>query len=89
MQAAKEAGYEVTLIFIGVETVETSKDRVRTRVEDGGHDIPEDVQERRFEKSFQNAPACGTDRRPRLFFPQRRSWPRVSGRSREWPGYQG
>ena len=56
MQAAKEAGYEVTLIFIGVETVETSKDRVRTRVEDGGHDIPEDVQERRFEKSFQNAP---------------------------------
>ena len=56
MQAAKDAGYEVTLMFIGVDSIEASKARVRRRVEGGGHDIPEEVQERRFEKSFQNAP---------------------------------
>lgn len=56
MQAAKDAGYEVNLMFIGVDSVGTSKSRVRNRVQEGGHDIPETAQDRRFERSFQNAP---------------------------------
>ncbi len=56
MEAAKTIGYDVTLIFIGVESVGTSKRRVRNRVREGGHNILEAAQDRRFERSFRNAP---------------------------------
>ena len=55
MQAAKEAGFRVSLFFVGVDSLETSRRRVKDRVIKGGHDIPQHVQERRFDRSFANA----------------------------------
>ena len=54
MQAAKEAGFRVSLFFLGVDSLETSRRRVEDRVSKGGHDIPPQVQERRFDRSFTN-----------------------------------
>jgi len=42
LQAARTAGFEVILFFIGVEDPEVNLARVRARVELGGHDVPED-----------------------------------------------
>ena len=55
MQGAKEAGFRVNLFFVGVDSLETSRRRVEDRVSKGGHDIPRHVQERRFDRSFDNA----------------------------------
>ena len=55
-QAARDAGYRVTLIFVGVNTVCATKNRVRVRTRSGGHAIPVRDQERRFLRSFDNAP---------------------------------
>lgn len=52
VQTAQAAGFTVVLHFIGVSDVETSKRRVRLRVAQGGHDIPEPIQARRFVKTF-------------------------------------
>ena len=50
---AKELGYFIELHFVGVETVEIAKERVRHRVEQGGHGIPEADIERRYVETFQ------------------------------------
>jgi predicted ABC-type ATPase len=48
----KQAGYSVALIYLRLPTVEMSIERVRRRVEAGGHDIPEATIRRRFGKSL-------------------------------------
>jgi predicted ABC-type ATPase len=45
-------GYETTLVYLQLESVEESVARVRKRVEAGGHGIPEDAIRRRFDKSL-------------------------------------
>ena len=55
-QAARDAGYRVTLIFVGLNTVCATKNRVRVRTRSGGHAIRVRDQERRFLRSFDNAP---------------------------------
>ena len=55
-QAARDAGYRVTLIFVGLNTVCATKNRVRVRTRSGGHAIPVRDQERRFLRSFDYAP---------------------------------
>ncbi len=40
MRSAREAGYRVTLIFVGVASAEISISRVKQRVANGGHDVP-------------------------------------------------
>jgi predicted ABC-type ATPase len=40
MRSAREAGYRVTLIFVGVASAEISILRVKQRVANGGHDVP-------------------------------------------------
>lgn len=55
MRTAKNAGFTVNLFFIGVDSVDISRSRVRRRVERGGHGIPEQVQARRFDRSLDNA----------------------------------
>jgi predicted ABC-type ATPase len=45
---AKENGYEVTLLFFWLDSVELAIERVRTRVAEGGHNIPEKVIRRRY-----------------------------------------
>lgn len=51
---AKRQGYTVTLLFFWLNNIELAKQRVRTRVIEGGHNIPEDVIERRYLKGIYN-----------------------------------
>lgn len=55
LKEAREAGFRTTVIFVGVNDVETSIGRVQLRVALGGHDIPEADQRRRFERTFAHA----------------------------------
>lgn len=48
------AGYRVTLIFLKLKSVQEAVARVRQRVLQGGHDIPEDVIARRFASGYRN-----------------------------------
>ncbi len=54
IEKAKEKGYYVTMIFFWLDSVELAIDRVRTRVREGGHDIPKDVIERRYTAGIKN-----------------------------------
>lgn len=47
-------GYYVTLIFFWLDSVKLAKDRVRTRVREGGHNIPNEVIERRYTAGIKN-----------------------------------
>ena len=47
-------GYRVTLIFLRLATPEEAVDRVRRRVLQGGHDVPDSVVRRRFRKGWRN-----------------------------------
>ena len=55
-ETARDAGYRVTLIFVGLNRLSATKNRVRIRSRSGGHAIPVRDQERRFLRSFDNAP---------------------------------
>lgn len=48
IKEAKELGYEVTILYFWLNSVELAIQRVRKRVESGGHNIPEDVIRRRY-----------------------------------------
>ncbi|WP_109829526.1 zeta toxin family protein [Reichenbachiella versicolor] len=54
VRKARELGYRVTLLFYWLDSVDLAKKRVETRVEEGGHNIPEDVIERRYKKGIDN-----------------------------------
>lgn len=51
---AKAKGYRVTLLFFWLQTIELAKERVKTRVLEGGHNIKSDVIERRYLKGIKN-----------------------------------
>jgi len=50
---AKELGFFVEMHYVGVDSVQIAKDRVRHRVENGGHGIPEEDIEKRYIETFQ------------------------------------
>ena len=50
----REQGYRVSLVFLSLVSPEVAIERVRRRVEDGGHNIPEDVIRRRFDAGRRN-----------------------------------
>ncbi len=52
--SAKQNGYTVTLLFFWLNNVELAKERVKTRVKEGGHNIPNKVIERRYTKGIKN-----------------------------------
>ena len=54
IKLAKLAGYEIILFFIWLENFQLAKSRVSSRVRKGGHNIPEDVIERRYAKGIEN-----------------------------------
>lgn len=58
MRRAREAGYKVYLYFIATNSPEINKDRVRTRVKLGGHDVPPDRIENRYYRSLEQLPAA-------------------------------
>jgi predicted ABC-type ATPase len=51
---AKRLGYQITLLYFWLNDVELTIERVKTRVSEGGHDIPEDVIRRRYIKGIEN-----------------------------------
>ena len=54
VKKAQNQGYFVTLIFFWLSSVELAKQRVKIRVKEGGHNIPEYVIERRYERGIKN-----------------------------------
>lgn len=51
---AKAAGYEITLVAIYLSDSELNKARVKQRVTEGGHNVPEDKIESRIPKTHDN-----------------------------------
>jgi len=51
---AQAAGYNVTLLFFWLQTVELAKKRVQKRVLEGGHNIDSEVIERRYFSGIRN-----------------------------------
>lgn len=56
MDGAKAAGFDIQLDYVGIADVEEALDRVRRRVAQGGHSVPEADVRRRFEASLANLP---------------------------------
>ena len=54
IQRAKEKGYIIELHYIGLENVGIAKERVKNRVEHGGHGVSEQDIERRYVESMHN-----------------------------------
>jgi predicted ABC-type ATPase len=54
VKAAQQVGYKVTLLFIWLDSSETAIQRVADRVAEGGHNIPENVIERRYYRGISN-----------------------------------
>lgn len=50
LEAARTAGYRVRLDFLWIASLDVARERIRQRVRKGGHDIPDEVQRRRFPK---------------------------------------
>jgi len=51
---AKENGYQIIVFYVGVNNVDIAKTRIASRVNAGGHGIPDKDVERRFDESFKN-----------------------------------
>jgi len=54
LRTAKAAGYEVVIVFIGLDSPELSVARVAQRVAEGGHDVPDEKLHARYPRTFQN-----------------------------------
>lgn len=50
----RKAGYRVELFFLSLDTPETAIARVEARVEQGGHNVPEETIRRRFASGIEN-----------------------------------
>ena len=54
IKVAKENGFKVILLFFWLRNVELAIERVKIRVKEGGHNIPEDVIRRRYVNGIKN-----------------------------------
>jgi len=50
----QDLGYRIKLIFLYLEDVKIAIERIRARVRQGGHDVPEDIIRRRYEAGWRN-----------------------------------
>ena len=48
----KKRGYQIHLFFLWLSSIKLALERIETRVKHGGHDIPEAIVRRRFDKSL-------------------------------------
>ncbi len=53
---AKGLGYQVTLIYVVLDSPDPNVERVRLRVEKGGHDVPEPLIRARYGRSLEQMP---------------------------------
>ena len=58
MRRAKDAGYDVSLIFVALDNQEMNVARVAERVRKGGHHIPPELTRKRVAVSIGNLPAA-------------------------------
>ena len=56
MEQAHQLGFKIASVFIGLSSAQLSMLRVKERVENGGHDVPTDIIERRFPNVMKNFP---------------------------------
>lgn len=54
MARARQSGYRVYLYYVSTQSPEINIGRVRTRVQEGGHDVPENKVRERYVRSLQN-----------------------------------
>lgn len=54
LEEAGHAGMNVVMIFIRIDSPETSRQRVAMRVMQGGHDVPNEKLEARFQRTLDN-----------------------------------
>lgn len=54
IKEAKECGYDITLAYVYVDTAEFCVERIKARVMNGGHDVPEADVRRRYGRSKAN-----------------------------------
>ncbi len=52
IRKAKNKGYSVSLIFLWLKSSDAAIERVKKRVEQGGHNIPSDTIKRRYERGL-------------------------------------
>lgn len=53
LKQARKQGYSVSLFYVGLNSMEESLHRIANRVRKGGHDIPHDDVERRFNGRYE------------------------------------
>lgn len=58
LRRAKTAGFKVTLVFVGVDSPLTCGKRIEQRVAEGGHHVPTEDVERRYDRSLRNLVAA-------------------------------
>jgi len=54
LRRCREKGYAVQLVFLWLSSPELALKRVASRVEQGGHDLPENVVRRRYDSGIRN-----------------------------------
>ncbi|CAN5876902.1 zeta toxin family protein [soil metagenome] len=54
LKKARKSGYKIKIYFVFVKSIELSLKRIENRVKFGGHDIPEEIVRRRFDRTFRN-----------------------------------
>ncbi|MCL2623680.1 MAG: zeta toxin family protein [Planctomycetaceae bacterium] len=54
IERCQQAGYNTELLFIALSDAKLAKERVALRVSQGGHDVPDEIVERRFELGLKN-----------------------------------
>lgn len=50
----QDIGYRIELVFLYLKDVKIAIERIRVRVRQGGHDVPEDVIRRRYDAGWRN-----------------------------------
>ena len=58
LRHAKEAGYKITLVYVGVNSPDVSLGRVNQRVAEGGHHVPPEDIARRYRRSMTSLTAA-------------------------------
>lgn len=51
---ARSLGYRINILFFWLRSIDLAKSRVMTRVLEGGHNIPDEVIERRYTRGIKN-----------------------------------
>ncbi len=54
LRKLKSEGYDIHVFFLWLKSVDLALSRIKERVSRGGHDVPEAVVRRRFDRSVEN-----------------------------------